>query len=67
MLFRSDEIGRMDLDHQLIAIDGQMVIKAHRYAYFQIEPWRSLAKKSPYHEKNYPKDKPVRHKLGRRT
>ncbi len=62
-----DEIGRMDLDHQLIAIDGQMVIKAHRYAYFQIEPWRSLAKKSPYHEKNYPKDKPVRHKLGRRT
>jgi type IV secretion system protein VirD4 len=62
-----DEIGRMDLDQQLIAIDGQMVIKADRLAYFQIEPWRSSAEKSPYHEKNYPKNKPVLHKLSDQT
>jgi len=62
-----DEIGRMDLNHQLIAIDGQMVIKATRLAYFQIEPWRTFANKSPYHGNKYPKDKSVHHKLGRRT
>lgn len=59
-----DEIGRMDTNHQLVAIDGQMVIEMDRYAYFQIEPWRSNAEKSPYHSENYPKDKPVRHSLG---
>lgn len=58
------EIARMSTDHQLIAIDGQMVIKAEKLAYFQIEPWRSMSEKSPYHGKNYPKDKIVRHRLG---
>jgi len=58
-----DEIGRMDMLEQLIALDGEMVIKADKLAYFQIEPWRSVCEKSPYHEKNYPKDKPVRHNL----
>ncbi len=62
-----DEIGRMGLDQQLIAIDGQMVIKAKRLAYFQIEPWRTFAEKSPYHGNNYPKDKPVRHSLVKRA
>ncbi|MBL3588676.1 MAG: type IV secretory system conjugative DNA transfer family protein [gamma proteobacterium endosymbiont of Lamellibrachia anaximandri] len=62
-----DEIGRMDSNHQLIAIDGQRVIKAEKIAYFQIEPWRSQAEKSPYHPGDYPKDMPVRHKLGRRS
>ena len=55
-----DEIGRMDMSQQLIAIDGQMVIKAEKLAYFQIEPWRKLAGKSPYHKNNYPKNLPVR-------
>jgi len=58
-----DEIGRMDTEEQLIALDGEMVIKASKLAYFQIEPWRTRAEKSPYHEKYYPKDKPVRHNL----
>jgi len=62
-----DEIGRMDLSQQLIAIDGQMVIKASRLAYFQIQPWRSKANKSPYHGNFYPKDKPVRHILKGRS
>lgn len=62
-----DEIGHMDSNHQLIAIDGQRVIRAEKIAYFQIEPWRSQAEKSPYHPGDYPKDKPVRHKLGRRS
>jgi len=62
-----DEIGRMDVDKQLIAIDGQMVIKAEKLAYFQIEPWRSFAQKSPYHKNNYPKNLPVRHDLGGRA
>jgi len=61
----ADEIGRMNTDQQLIAIDGQLVIKCDKLAYFQIEPWRSEANKSPYHGKNYPEDKPVRHKLDR--
>lgn len=59
----TDEIGRMNTDEQIIAIDGQMVIKCKRLAYFQIEPWRSCAEKSPYHGKKYPKNKPVRHTL----
>lgn len=59
----TDEIGRMDMEQQLIAIDGQMVIKADKLAYFQIEPWRTRAEKSPYHKNNYPKNKPVRHNL----
>lgn len=61
-----DEIGRMNTGYQLIAIDGQMVIKCEKLAYFQIQPWRSKAEKSPYHEKKYPKDMPVRHILGGR-
>lgn len=60
-----DEIGRMNTDEQLIAIDGQMVIKCEKLAYFQIEPWRSKSEKSPYHPEDFPKDKPVRHWLKR--
>ncbi len=55
-----DEIGRMDMDKQLIAIDGKAVIRAKKLAYFQIEPWRKLAGKCPYHKNNYPKNLPVR-------
>lgn len=55
-----DEIGRMDMSHQLIAIDGKALIRAEKLAYFQIEPWRKLAGKSPYHKNNYPKNLPVR-------
>jgi type IV secretion system protein VirD4 len=62
-----DEIGRMNTNHQLIAIDGQVVIKAEKLAYFQIEPWRSMAEKSPYHPGEYPKGMIVRHKLKGRT
>jgi len=60
----TDVIGRMDKNEQLVAIDGEMVIKCSRLAYFQIEPWRSNAEKNPSHPGAYPKDKPVRHKLG---
>ncbi len=62
----ADEVGRMDVNQQLIAIDGKMVIKCDRLAYFQIEPWRSCAENNPYHPDGYPKNKPVRHKLGKR-
>lgn len=60
-----DEIARMDTGKELIALDGQMVIKADKLAYFQIEPWRTTADKSPYHPENYPKNKPMRHSLKR--
>jgi len=63
----TDEIGRMYMDQQLIAIDGQMVIRADKLAYFQIEPWRTRAEKSPYHKNNYPKNKPVLHNLNGRS
>lgn len=60
-----DEIARMNTGKQLIALDGQMVIKADKLAYFQIEPWRTYADKNPHHPENYPKNKPVRHSLKR--
>ncbi|MES9993992.1 MAG: type IV secretory system conjugative DNA transfer family protein [Candidatus Thiodiazotropha sp.] len=62
----TDAIGRMNMGYQLIAIDGKPVIRAEKLAYFQIEPWRSRAAKSPYHKNNFPKDKPVRHILQER-
>ena len=58
-----DKIGQMDKDLQFIWISGNPVILAERLAYYQIEPWRSQAQKSPYHPDGYPKNKPVRYKL----
>jgi len=58
------EIGQMDKEKQFIAIDGQMVIEADKFAYFQVEPWRTIAEKNPAHPDDYPKDKPVRIWLG---
>lgn len=55
----NDAIGTLPDDIQLIAISGQPIIAAKIVPYFQIEPWRSQARRNPYHPGGYPKDKPI--------